>query len=250
MLALLWQELYKLRHQRAIWLFTAFLIIFQLLMASYALRYPQLLAGTDAFTNSYYGFIPILFFSIANGSTYLTNERQSGTLRALLYRSYSRTKVLVSKWLALLILSSYLYLLCTTISFIIKLTLFNHITMTSHLWQTLGLSTLEQGLTLLFLMSLVLLLGTLFTSSTPAIITGVVSYFIITIFSQLNFILIAKFHWLKWNPFNMFNLGAQIENHHLQQLTELNLFAISIGYLGYLILLLSLAAFSFQRRNV
>ena len=250
MFTLLRQENRKLMHYRVIQLFIPFIMIFQFIIAIYAAHYPQLLTPYDAFVNNDYGFIPILFLTITIGSTYLTNERQNGTLRALLYRSYSRTKVLVSKWLTILGLMIGLSGFSTLMSLGLKLSFFRRLPNYGTIWHTWGLNMLSTGLTLLFLMSVVLLLGTLFTSSTPAILTGIIGYFIVTIFNQLCFYLYAKVSWLKWNPLNMINLGEQIQTPQLQQLTRLNLSTLTIGYIAYLLLFLTLANYSFQTRNV
>ena len=82
MFTLLRQENRKLMHHRVIQLFIPFIMIFQFIIAIYAAHYPQLLTPYDAFVNNDYGFIPILFLAITIGSTYLTNERQNGTLFA------------------------------------------------------------------------------------------------------------------------------------------------------------------------
>nr|WP_286282615.1 ABC transporter permease subunit [Lactiplantibacillus plantarum] len=192
MFTLLRQENRKLMHHRVIQLFIPFIMIFQFIIAIYAAHYPQLLTPYDAFVNNDYGFIPLLFLAITIGSTYLTNERQNGTLRALLYRSYSRTQVLVSKWLTILGLMIGLSGFSTLMSLGLKLSFFRRLPNYGTIWHTWGLNMLSTGLTLLFLMSVVLLLGTLFTSSTPAILTGIIGYFIVTIFNQLCFYLYAK----------------------------------------------------------
>lgn len=250
MFTLLRQESYQVVHHRSIQLFIPFIAIFQLAIAEYAHYQPQLLTPHDVFTNNDYGFIPILFLALIIGSTYLTNERQNGTLRALLYRNYSRTQVLVSKWLTIFGLIVGLYGFSTLVSLTLKFSLFKHLANRGSIWLTWALNMLSTGLTLLFLMSIVLLLGTLFTSSTPAIMTGIIGYFIVTIFNQLCFYLYAKVSWLKWNPLNMINLGDQIQTPRLQQLTGLDLPTLAIGYIIYLLFFLALANYSFHTRNV
>lgn len=219
MFTLLRQENRKLMHHRVIQLFIPFIMIFQFIIAIYAAHYPQLLTPYDAFVNNDYGFIPLLFLAI-------------------------------TKWLTILGLMIGLSGFSTLMSLGLKLSFFRRLPNYGTIWHTWGLNMLSTGLTLLFLMSVVLLLGTLFTSSTPAILTGIIGYFIVTIFNQLCFYLYAKVSWLKWNPLNMINLGEQIQTPQLQQLTRLNLSTLAIGYIAYLLLFLTLANYSFQTRNV
>lgn len=150
MFTLLRQENRKLMHHRVIQLFIPFIMIFQFIIAIYAAHYPQLLTPYDAFVNNDYGFIPLLFLAITIGSTYLTNERQNGTLRALLYRSYSRTQVLVSKWLTILGLMIGLSGFSTLMSLGLKLSFFRRLPNYGTIWHTWGLNMLSTGLTLLY----------------------------------------------------------------------------------------------------
>ncbi|RRK09240.1 hypothetical protein D1831_13845 [Lactiplantibacillus garii] len=133
MITLVRQELYKLSKQRPVRLFFGFLLLFQVILAVYTARYPQFLTSHDSFINGFYAYIPTTFFLIAIGSTHLTIERQAGTLRLLLYRQYSRTTVLLSKWLSILILSISVYLDFNVVGLIIKLLFFRNLPLKSAL---------------------------------------------------------------------------------------------------------------------
>lgn len=244
------QEYYKIIKQRSNLFFLIGMFILQIAIAAYTLKYSQFLSTKDAFVNNYFAYLPTIFFFIAICSTSITKERQYGTLRSLLYRQYSYNQVLLSKIIALVTYTIFIFLISSVFSVILKLTLFHNLTLTKTIWKNFALTNLSQFLTLLFLMSFVILLGTFFNNSNLALTTGIIGYFAINIFNQLFLYLVIKFKWLKWNPLNMMNLGSQLQDNRLHKLTQLSLPELSIGYSLYIVLFLALALYSFRKRNV
>lgn len=250
MLTLLKQEFYKVNKQRSTKVFFILLLVLQVTVAFYSSKYPKFLSPIDTFTNSSFTYVPIIFFYIAICSTSITKERQYGTLRSILYRQFSFDQVLLSKIMSLFIQIIMTFCATSIISLILKFIFFNKLTLTNKDWQNWVLTNFNQFLTLIFLTSLVILLSTLLNNSNLAIIIGIIGYFAINIFNQLLLYLIAKFHWLKWNPLNMMNLGEQLQNSHLHNLTRLTLPEISIGYTIYILLFLGLAFYCFRKREI
>jgi len=250
MTTLLKQEYYKLRKQRSNAIFIIGVLVLQIITALYSLKYPQVIAPKDLFMNSFFAYPPVILFFIAISSTSITKERQFGTLRALLYRKFSYTQVLISKVISLVSYALFSLLLTSIFSIILKFLLFRDFSITKSIWKQFLLTSLDQFLTLIFLMSLVILLGTIINNSNFALTTGIIGYFAINIFNQILLFLVAKFNWLKWNPLNMMNLGAQLQNHNLHKMTQLSLPVLSIGYTFYILLFLGLALYSFRKRNV
>lgn len=83
-----------------------------------------------------------------------------------------------------------------------------------------SLSQLQNNfLSAIFLMSLVILLGMIINNSNFPLTTDIIGYLAINIFNQILLFLVAKFNWLKWNPLNMMNLGARLQNHNLHKMT-------------------------------
>src|SRR5699024_5613708 len=78
----------------------------------------------QVFTTAYSAFAYIVFVMIVQASTILTMEFQYGTIKNLLYRNYSRTQIIISKGLTLLIYSLFLYVSMVVISIIIKAIMF------------------------------------------------------------------------------------------------------------------------------
>ena len=257
LLILLKQETYKLLKRPSFTIFWLFLIVFQLAMAIFGKAYPQTFQPENLFLNDFYAPVLIVFYIIAVGSTQLSSENQYGTLKALLYRQYSSSKVLVSKWLTLLGCALCFYGSSFVMTFLLKVIFFQNkfsltLQVSTHqpIWQAMLMNTVSEFLTLLFLAAFVLLLATLFDNSTPAIIVGISAYFVVSVFNQLMFVLIDQHDWLKWNPVNMLNFGAQLNSPKLSSLTHLGINQMMIGYIAYGSIFLILGLIVFRRRNL
>jgi len=248
--------MYKLVKRPTLTYFWGFLLVFQIGVAIYSSHNSQLLDPKKAFFSNFFVLVLIAFFMIALCSTTLSTEIQSGTLKSLLYRKYSIYQVLISKWLSLLIYTIALYVAGMIISLVLHWMMFQktvplsvQLPGGSSFLQAWLLSSFGSFLSLIFLLSFVLLLGTLFTSSTAALVAGIATYFIAGIFNQLLFSLIAKTDWLKWMPLNMMNLGDQISTPSMSTATHLNLVEMTAGYLVYVVLFLGAGLIIFRRRN-
>ncbi|ETY74718.1 ABC transporter permease [Lactiplantibacillus fabifermentans] len=257
MLTLIKQEFYKLIHQPSTRNLLIVLPLIQIGALGYSVKYPGMLPPTTAVLDNFLGFITMTIYLIAKASTLTSSELQFGTMRALRYRQYSANQVLISKWLMLFIYSVGLFLYSNIVTLILKALFLAHrvrFSMLSKtgetLWHSWVFTDINKFITLWFLLSIVLLMGTLFSSSTPAIVIGIIGYFVINIFNQLFFMAIDKYDWLKWNPINMMNLGSQLSEHAYSQVTHLSLGAISCGYVVYLVLFLYLALLVFRRRSI
>ncbi|WP_334351573.1 ABC transporter permease [Companilactobacillus sp. HBUAS56257] len=250
MITLIRQEFYKLCKQRSTQLFLIVLFAFQLFFAVISMKYPKFYSPKDAFTSNYFASAPILFFMIAICSMLITKERQFGTLRSLLYRKFSYVQVILSKIITLILFTISTVICSSVVSVIFKFIFANKVDLTEKIWKNFLLTNLNDFLTLLFLISLVILLGTLVNSSNLALTIGIIGYFVLNVFNQLLFALVAKFEWLKWNPLNMMNLGAQIQTNSYHQLTHLTMTQISVGYVVYVLVFLCLAVYSFRKKSV
>ncbi|MDT6951390.1 ABC transporter permease subunit [Companilactobacillus alimentarius] len=250
MRTLIRQESYKYIKQRGTQIFLIGLFIFQLLIVFCSQRYPKVISNKDAFLNNYLSDFLITFFFISISSTIISKERQFGTLRSLLYRNFSYIQIIISKIITMLIFTIIIFLSSSVVSLGFKFIFANKLDLTKAVWKAWLLTSLNNFLTLIFLMSLVILLGTLINNSNLALMTGLIGYFVINVFNQLLLGLISKFNWLKWNPLNMMNLGEQIQNHDLHQLTQLSLTQISVGYILYMSIFIILAIYSFCKKSI
>ncbi|WP_057894364.1 ABC transporter permease [Lacticaseibacillus brantae] len=250
------QEIYKLVKRPTLTYFWGFLLVFQIAAAVYVSHNPQVVNPQKAFLGNFFVPAMIAFFMISLCSTTLSTEIQSGTLKSLLYRKYSVYQVLISKWLSLLIYTITLYVAGMIISLVLHWMMFQKTIPLSvqlpgghSFLQVWALTSLGSFLSLIFLLTFVLLIGTLFTSSTAALVAGIATYFITSIFNQLLFQFIIQHDWLKWTPFNMMNIGDQIMTPSMSEVTHLSLFEMSAGYLVYAVLFLGAGLIIFRRRN-
>lgn len=253
---LLKQEFYKLRHQTLAWLTPIVSIIVMTGASLFSKSKPEILNPVDAFGHGFYGDIFLIFFLIVLAATIITAEFQFGTIKALLYRKYSRGAIFLSK---VLILGGYIianYILIIAYNFILKIILFNQAFAVTDkidghsLITKLGLSLSASVLGVILILSLVLLIANLFKTSAAAITIGLISYFAATILQLVQVILISKWEWIKWNPLNMLNAGLQISDSSTQDVTHLSMGAIISGNLIYSLVFVLLAYLLFKNRNV
>ncbi|MCD0434414.1 ABC transporter permease [Lacticaseibacillus paracasei subsp. paracasei] len=256
MVTLVKQESYKLVKRPSLFVFWFGLTLFQVAIAVYLLTHPNASNPSSLFINSFYAPVLIVFYMLALTSTQLSSELQYGTLKSLLYRRYSSSKILASKWVTLLLCTLVLYASSLIMSLCLAITVFNgKIDLVAkgikgqQVWQIWLMNNISLFLTLIFILSFVCLLATLFENSTPAIIIGLSTYFIVSIFNQLMFMMIKQHEWIKWNPVNMMNLGNQLQNAELSKLTRLPLSQISLGYLIYAAAFFALSLVVFKYRN-
>lgn len=102
MVTLVKQESYKLVKRPSLFVFWFGLTLFQVAIAVYLLTHPNASNPSSLFINSFYAPVLIVFYMLALTSTQLSSEIQYGTLKSLLYRRYSSSKILASKWVTLL----------------------------------------------------------------------------------------------------------------------------------------------------
>lgn len=257
MITLVKQELFKLIKKKSTLVLSILLVLLMIFYAVLARRYPEILTPGPLFANMYGSTEWIIFFLIAAASSIVAMEFQFGTIKNLLYRSYSRGEVIVSKWLTLFLYSLYFYALSFVVSVILKLVLFPSISFADGM--SGGQTLLQQLLQNAFgnyigtwlIISLVLMLACFFNSSGAAISAGLVFYFASSIISGIQFVAIERWEWVKWNPFNMLNLSSQIGNEELlEPMTHVSTNAMLAGNLVYIALFLFLGYFVFKRKNV
>ncbi|RIM61520.1 ABC transporter permease, partial [Staphylococcus xylosus] len=69
----------------------------------------------------------IFFLMIIQASTIITMEFHYGTIKNLLYRNYSRTSIIISKIISLVIYSLIIFAISIVISLILNLTFFSDV---------------------------------------------------------------------------------------------------------------------------
>ena len=153
--------------------------------------------------------------------------------------------------------SVYLYVLSFVWTLILKVALFSNtfdlakVGRNGHtLLENLGITMGGNFIGLWLILTLVLLLATLFKNATVAVSVGIIGYFASSIVASLMFMLIAKWEWLKWNPINMLNLSSQVVDSSYKVLTKLSVEQLVWGNLGYIVVFLFFGYLIFKKRNV
>jgi ABC-2 type transport system permease protein len=257
MITLVRQELFKLLHKKSTWILAVIQLVIMIGSAVFVKTKSGLFNVETAFLDGFGGLAWGVFVLIAASAAIITMEFQYGTIKELLYRRYYRGQILVSKWLTILIYGLGYYILTFLVSLLLKVILFNstfklsaiYINHLSYL-KVMFLTFTGSFLTLWLLLSLVFLLANIFKNSTAAIIVAVICYFATSIISNIMFLLMQKWEWLKWNPFNMMNLTTQLIEPQLKTLTMVSTQQMVIGNFVYLAIFLGLGYVVFQRRNI
>ncbi|MCM0599049.1 ABC transporter permease [Periweissella fabalis] len=255
MTTLLRQEMFKLRHQNITWITVGFNLIVMTLFAVLTKLKPTWFDANNEVAMGFSGTLFLVFFLIGVASTIVAAEFQYGTIKALLYRKYYRGQVFASKVVTLLVYSIINYIIIFGYTMVLKLILFGNVDLTAKIGKTtiigqLGLNLLGSFVGLWLILALVLLIANLFKTSSAAITIGILSYFAASILQVVQSFAIQKWNWLKWNPLNMLNAGAQIKDSTLHSFTKLSLTAITTGSIVYTLIFLLIGYYIFKKRNV
>lgn len=256
MVTLVKQELYKIYKKKSTFILFGVLILIMILVAIMANKQPDILEPTQMFTTAYNAFAFALFILIIQAATIITMEFEYGTIKNLLLRNYSRTQVLISKWITLFIYSFILYVSTSFIAIVLKIIFHPNVSFSQNVIGNLSAIQALLGtgagtfLSAWLLMSLVLLLSTIFRNTAVSVAIGIIFYFVTSIVAGILFFAIEKWEWLKWNPFNMLNLSNQITIENLESSTHLTIPELLAGNILYTAVLLFLVYFVFRKRNI
>lgn len=258
MLTLIRQEFYKLGKRKTTFILPVVVMIFMLIAA---IMTKQLVKeantpidGTAIFTQLFSATTWIVYLMIFAGSTLITQEFEYGTIKNLLYRQYSRGQVLLSKWITLLILNVFYFVISTIFAIILKVIFFPSIKFNSMIdnhsvVNELWLSIVGAFITTWLVLSLVVMMSTLFKNSAVSVTFGVVFYIATSAMGMFEIMAIERWDWIKWSPLNMMNLKTQIIMPELHHVTHLQTNTMLWMTLVYVVAFLSIGYFAFTRRK-
>lgn len=257
MATLIKQELFKMFKKKSSIIIPILIFAVMLGLAILSKNYPNIMGSESLFKQGYSSFSWIFFLMIIQASTIITMEFHYGTIKNLLYRNYSRTSIIISKIISLVIYSLIIFAISIVISLILNLTFFSDVNILKQsgddlsLLQDMLLTALGNYIGMWLLLSLTLLISCIFKSPGVSIAIGIIFYFAISIISGILFALITQWEWLKWLPINMLNLSSQIiDNDTIKSLTKLELHEIFIGNIVYIVIFLVLLVFVFKKKNI
>ncbi|MDK9844807.1 ABC transporter permease [Staphylococcus equorum] len=257
MVTLVKQELFKMFKKKSSIIIPILIFILMIGLAILSKSYPDIMGSQSLFKQGFSSFSWLFFLMIIQASTIITMEFHYGTIKNLLYRNYSRTSIIISKFMALFIYSLIIFVISMIITIIINLTMFSDVNILKQtgdnlsLLQEMLLTGLGSYVGMWLLLSLTLLISCIFKSPGVSIAIGIIFYFAISIVSGILFALINQWEWLKWLPINMLNLSSQIiDNDMMKSFTKLELHELFIGNIVYIVIFLVLVIFVFKKKNV
>ena len=127
MATLIKQELFKMFKKKSSIIIPILIFAVMLCLAILSKNYPNIMGSESLFKQGYSSFSWIFFLMIIQASTIITMEFHYGTIKNLLYRNYSRTSIIISKIISLVIYSLIIFAISIVISLILNLTLFSDV---------------------------------------------------------------------------------------------------------------------------
>ncbi|MBB1068887.1 ABC transporter permease [Limosilactobacillus sp. RRLNB_1_1] len=242
-------EFYKMIHQRSSWV--AVIVLFGLMLYSAT---PTAYITKNLISQGFGTGQWVIIIMITLSANFIAMELKNNTMTTLLYKSPNRWGVFVAKLIVLIVYSIVLLIAGFIFTLIIKAVLVNsHFTWQSiyhqhTLFNSLLLNLLGVGIYLLFIITLSMLLISLFKSSAVVIVIGL---FIGFLGANISALIMQTFPGIKsiiaWNPLNMINIITQLSNSRVIQSSALTNNELIIGNLIYVVVFLLIGILVFRK---
>lgn len=250
------QECFKLCKKKSTFIIPIIVILLMVVQAIISKNYDDVFSPQSSIESAFSGFSWFIFLLIIQASTIISMEFYHGTIKNLLYRKYTRTNIVISKIITLVIFSLLYFIISIVVGFILWAIFFNDINLLESKGDELSLLSkmLLTGLGTYvgtwLVLSVTLLISCAMKSPGVSIAVGIVFYFATSILSGILTIIVDKWEWLKWNPISMMNIMIQIVDKSMKKYTKLELHELFIGNIAYIIIFLILVVFVFKKKNV
>ena len=250
------QECFKLCKKKSTFIIPIIIILLMVVQAIISKNYDDVFSPQSSIESAFSGFSWFIFLLIIQASTIISMEFYHGTIKNLLYRKYTRTNIIISKIITLVIFSLLYFIISIVVGFILWAIFFNDINLLESKGDELSLLSkmLLTGLGTYvgtwLVLSVTLLISCAMKSPGVSIAVGIVFYFATSILSGILTIIVDKWEWLKWNPISMMNIMVQIVDKNMKKFTKLELHELFIGNIVYIIICLILVVFVFKKKNV
>lgn len=250
------QECFKLCKKKSTFIIPIIVILLMVVQAIISKNYDDVFSPQSSIESAFSGFSWFIFLLIIQASTIISMEFYHGTIKNLLYRKYTRTNIIISKIITLVIFSLLYFIISIIVGFILWAIFFNDINLLESKGDDLSLLSkmLLTGLGTYvgtwLVLSVTLLISCAMKSPGVSIAVGIVFYFATSILSGILTIIVDKWEWLKWNPISMMNIMVQIIDKEMKKFTKLELHELFIGNIVYIIIFLILVVFVFKKKNV
>ena len=250
------QECFKLCKKKSTFIIPIIIILLMVVQAIISKNYDDVFSPQSSIESAFSGFSWFIFLLIIQASTIISMEFYHGTIKNLLYRKYTRTNIIISKIITLVIFSLLYFIISIVVGFILWAIFFNDINLIESKGDELSLLSkmLLTGLGTYvgtwLVLSVTLLISCAMKSPGVSIAVGIVFYFATSILSGILTIIVDKWEWLKWNPISMMNIMIQIVDKSMKKYTKLELHELFIGNIVYIVIFLILVVFVFKKKNV
>ena len=250
------QECFKLCKKKSTFIIPIIIILLMVVQAIISKNYDDVFSPQSSIESAFSGFSWFIFLLIIQASTIISMEFYHGTIKNLLYRKYTRTNIIISKIITLVIFSLLYFIISIVVGFILWAIFFNDINLIESKGNELSLLSkmLLTGLGTYvgtwLVLSVTLLISCAMKSPGVSIAVGIVFYFATSILSGILTIIVDKWEWLKWNPISMMNIMIQIVDKSMKKYTKLELHELFIGNIVYIIIFLILVVLVFKKKNV
>ena len=250
------QECFKLCKKKSTFIIPIIIILLMVVQAIISKNYDDVFSPQSSIESAFSGFSWFIFLLIIQASTIISMEFYHGTIKNLLYRKYTRTNIIISKIITLVIFSLLYFIISIIVGFILWAIFFNDINLLESKGDELSLLSkmLLTGLGTYvgtwLVLSVTLLISCAMKSPGVSIAVGIVFYFATSILSGILTIIVDKWEWLKWNPISMMNIMIQIVDKSMKKYTKLELHELFIGNIVYIVIFLILVVFVFKKKNV
>lgn len=250
------QECFKLCKKKSTFIIPIIIILLMVVQAIISKNYDDVFSPQSSIESAFSGFSWFIFLLIIQASTIISMEFYHGTIKNLLYRKYTRTNIIISKIITLVIFSLLYFIISIVVGFILWAIFFNDINLIESKGDELSLLSkmLLTGLGTYvgtwLVLSVTLLISCAMKSPGVSIAVGIVFYFATSILSGILTIIVNKWEWLKWNPISMMNIMIQIVDKSMKKYTKLELHELFIGNIVYIIIFLILVVLVFKKKNV
>ncbi|SPP27061.1 conserved membrane hypothetical protein [Brochothrix thermosphacta] len=259
MYALIQNEIAKLWYRKSTLVFILLTFIFGFGFAYLSKRFEIVPGGADYFSTLGGQTSFINLFIVIVASTIVATEFSQGTIKFLLIRPYSRTQIMLSKIITTFVMAIVLSLLLFASSYLGTLVFFDNVDLLANMSSTvsvsamgLALRTISANLLLMiFYIMISVFISASFRSQALAVGLGTAILFSSSILNAISTIVMQKYHWLRWNPFNTLNIKEAVLPKSAQFLDyQLSATEMIIALCCYIVLFYIISQLVFNRRDV
>lgn len=253
--SLIKQECFKLSKKKSTWIWPIVIIAIMITLL-FISQNSDIMSSEGLIQGGFSGFYWVVILMIVQASTIISMEFHYETIKNVLYRNYSRTSIVISKVITLVIYSLICFIGVIAVTLLLYAISFNDIDLLAPhgsqppLLNEMLLLAVADFVTMWLVLSLTLLISCAMKGPTLSITIGIFFYFVISFVAALLTYFNGKWEWFKWNPLNMIMLPQQIVDNDFKEMSHLELHELFIGNIVYIVIFLVLLVFVFKKKNV